>query len=170
MHGLLLVFGLVAGGGVSPPPCAALPTEARQYLAENPGWRVLTLYDLSEDDRKLWVKHHRDACPGAARARLAAEKDVYALALLSRRNGHLAERLIFIDMTAPKAAPEVIESTDAASDLFVVWKVAPGASEDVVTGAKKTLRDESFIYEQMEAQATQYYFAGGRYRRLTTAR
>lgn len=52
---------------------------------------------------------------------------------------------------------------------FVIWKVAPGIYKELDHDKTIHISHDSFVYEKMEAYATQYYYENGRWNSIVTA-
>jgi hypothetical protein len=136
------------------------------------GWRVVTLADLPNDDRDLWQREHTGRCPGVAAGRLVSgDRYSYAVALLKEdANGGLFQQLVvWLWAGGHLSSTVLVGPTPVVAGPFVVWMAPPGKSVGVDGQPPVMFAHDSFIYEKMEAIATQFYYLNGRFRKLQTA-
>ena len=158
-----VMFGLsaLAGSGqaFAADSCQPVPAAVSRYLTASPGWRLVEPRDLVPDDRALWGRHHAAACPGMAEVKLSGPKDrAFAIAVIKTSDGRMRERLVLIRKSRQ---PQVL--TDIAGDApSVVWKAGPGDARAFGTGKRIRIPNESFVFEKMEASATQYFLRSGK--------
>lgn len=150
--------------------CAALPRAAQAALAteQQQGWRIIATADLPSDDQALWHQYHPGQCPGVATGHFSKSSDVaYSLALLhsSSTGQHTEELLLLVPIGASYSRKTVVGPTRVVSP-FVVWKLPPGRYKALYTKSAVFIPLDSFVYEKMEATATQYFMRDGRLRSI----
>ncbi len=162
---LLMALSLSAAFG----DCnSALPREVVAPV----GWRVLDLTDLAQDDRQMWEHVHAGRCPGVAVGRFASgSRDSYAVALLKNGTGRelLQQLIVWLWAEGHFSAITLVGPRAIVAGPFVVWMTPPGKAFGI--DGKRPIRivHDSFVYEKMEAVATQYYYLNGRFHTLQTA-
>ncbi len=150
--------------------CTALPTAARVALAPElqQGWRIVATADLPSDDRALWHQYHPGQCPGVATGHFSNSDDVaYSIALLhsSSAGQYTEELLLLVPIRASYSLKTVVSRTRVVSP-FVVWKLPPGRYKALYTKSAVFIPLDSFVYEKMEATATQYFMRDGHLRSI----
>ena len=116
----------------------------------------------------LWRSHHAEACPGIATVKLGPRRELsYALALLNHRDDQIDERLLVIKSRSGQAA-ELVAATRVVSP-YVVWRAQPGVLHDRISGKVIHIHRDAIIYEKMEASATAYYVANGKFHSVVTS-
>lgn len=136
------------------------------YLKANPGWSIVKLSDLSEDDKNLWKLNHQGLCPGLASAKLDSKHTWYALALISEAKGKIYEKLVSLKVNRPTVTSYLLSSPQIVVEPFVVWRTRPGTYLDYHTGKKIMIRHDSFVYEKIESASVQFYLHDGRIQKL----
>jgi hypothetical protein len=136
------------------------PAPVAAYLKAHPGWRILTLADLNNDQKMQWNEAHKPFCPGMAEVVVDAPgHKSYALALLDKAGTQ--EQLVLLR----DGKPLVLEEPSPSTGL-VVWRAAPGKYDDPATGRKVSIATDSIMYELFESGAEQFYLVKGKVRRL----
>jgi hypothetical protein len=136
------------------------PAPVATYLKAHPGWRILTLADLSKDQQMQWNDAHKAFCPGLAEVVVdASGQKSYALALLDKAGKQ--EQLVLLHGSKPL----VLEAPSPSTGV-VVWRAAPGKFDDPATGKKIAIATDSIMYELFESAAEQFYLVNGKVKRL----
>jgi hypothetical protein len=147
-------------------PC--LPDDVRSTLyARFPGWKLVELQDLREDDQGLLRERSAADCPGVAVGNFELkEKKSYAVTLYKEK-GDLKQILVVYRPTANSGKGEVVvlDGPRRVSYLSVIWKVDPGVISDAQGKNLMTTLD-SIIYEAIESGSVLYYFTGRGYRHI----
>jgi len=127
---LWLLFAIPALAGQTADPCT-LPPDLRMELATHyPSAAVVTLSDLGNDDRSLFLKEHPNACPGLAAVDFYGDgKPTLALALLVRRGSVENADLLVAHQTAEGWKLKLLDA--AKSSVPVVWSQPGGRYNDV---------------------------------------
>jgi hypothetical protein len=136
-----------------------------------PGWSVVTVRDLPNDDKKLWATAHGDRCPGIAVGNFTGDrKPSYAVAFIRKApSGQLFEQLVLFAAYGPGRYRVVAVRPTEVVSPFVVWVAPPGTYSGVEQGGNIKIANDSFVYEKLEAFATQYYLDRGRLRSLVSS-
>ncbi|MFC4763353.1 hypothetical protein [Dyella koreensis] len=147
-------------------PC--LPDNVRSKLSiKFPGWHVVELKDLREEDQDLLREHSGSDCPGVAAGNFDGRRQKsYAVTLFKNEVG-LKQMLIVIhpETDESKKAITVLDEPKDVSYLSVVWRVDPGVNSDV-NGKKFKISQDSISYEAIEAGSILYYFSKGGYQHI----
>jgi hypothetical protein len=150
----------LAGTSVASAQCEKPPRPVADYLAAHPGWRALTLADLTRDQQMQWNEGHKALCPGFAEVALdATGEKSYALALVNKSVTQ-EETLI---LRGAAARPLTIYPASPATGI-VVYRMPPGQYDD---GDRKiAIAHDSVMYEAFESAAQQFYFVDGKLHKL----
>jgi hypothetical protein len=133
-------------------------TKVADYLKTQPGWEIESIADLAPDDQSLWQKYHPDTCPGLAHADLHGNGDTsYALVLEKNKQ----TRLIILLNDHGKLQQTLVGSGPTKS-RYVVHSAMPGTTYEFETRKRYDLKQQSFVFEIMEASAEQYYWQDGK--------
>lgn len=155
----LLALLLLSSCGQAVAQCSEKPSAVDTYLRAHPGWLIVAVSDLPDDDKALWNSYHSGLCPGmAAVASDGADRDSYALALLRRSNGKLVEQLVLLN----GSVEQLLVKPGEVVSPFVVYRIGPGNYVDHATGKKVSIAHDSIVYEKMESTSTQFYFVNGK--------
>jgi hypothetical protein len=152
--------------------CASLVPEPGRNLVIGSGeWKILGTKDLPEDDAALWASAHSGKCPGVAVGDFTgSQTPAYAIALIRQEpSGKYVEQLALLIMKGRTFSRVEVVSPKGVVGPFVVWTVPPGKYKGVDRQGVVSVRYDSFVYEKMEASATQYYYIDGHLRSLVTA-
>ena len=149
---------------------SSIPDKACEVISNFNGWKIGKLTDLPADDQRLWTNSHDGQCPGVAAGHFSEDKLSYAVALLrNQRSGGLQEQLVVLVPEGNSFRSQVVVKPTTVVSPFVIWKVPPGKYKGVDQDNTVQIAHDSFIYEKMEAYATQYYYDEGRLRSIVTA-
>ena len=144
-----------------------VPREARSWLAGHSGWRMVDLADLNPDDRSLWRKAYRGACPGYARARLDGSGVVHvAVAMLSAGRGARVERIMLFH--GSNRPPRLMTSYHV-QNLGVVRRLGPGRFGDVTDDRIVRNRHDSIQVEFLETSSQLFYLSAGQLKNIWTS-
>lgn len=108
-------------------PCQ-LPERLGEELSRKyPGMRVVTLRDLDEYDRKLFIEDHGHHCPGLVKVNFFGEgKPTWAVVLIAGENPNRKAELVVASLNDERWATQSLEKTDGTP---VVWREGPGKYE-----------------------------------------
>lgn len=159
MVGLLL--GFLSGQALAGTPCSDARLQQAEVSAERhfPGWKVVSLADLSDDDRKLWQDVHHDACPGIAMGNFGGDGVVRAAVTLIRRKKSGRYQMLLVGTATGwemLAKPEVVDR------ISVVRAIAGGGSFSG-SDALATPAPHAIGFEALEAGMLLYAWDGGKY-------
>jgi hypothetical protein len=131
----LLVYAQVAAGAQVTDPCN-LPRDLWQEVTlKYPGAHLVTLQDLASDDKKLFLKDHRNACPGLVRVDFYGDSEpTLAMILIVGSGATEKAELVVAHRVRQKWETTLLDT--AESSIPVVWSQSPGEYEDVY-GEKK---------------------------------
>ena len=167
---LLLLIGL--DGMCYGDDCLSqLPPMAREAISGLEGWHLVKLTDLPPDDQKLWQTSHSERCPGVAAGNFTGGGQLsYAIAVIRNQpSGQILEQLIALVPHGNLFKRTVVVQPMSVVSPVVVWKVKPGKYKGVDQDKPIQISHDSFVYEKMEAYATQYYYDKGSLRSIVTA-
>ncbi len=169
--GFLLSLFLTVGVCRAEECSSVVPESGHKLLADFPGWRIVLLNDLPTDDIGLWNAANRGRCPGVAVGNFVNEyAQSYAIALIRKNpSGKLEEQLLLLAPKGRTLSRLVVVRPTLVVSPFVVWRVPPGKYSGVDKDESVSVEHDSFVYEKIEATATQYYFVNGHLRSLLTA-
>jgi hypothetical protein len=84
-------------------------------------------------------------------------------------SGKYVEQLVLLVAKGEMFTRLTVVSSKSVISPFVVWTVPPGKYRGVDQHTSVSVPHDSFVYEKMEAFATQYYYADGHLHSLVTA-
>jgi hypothetical protein len=131
----LLVSSLVLYLFVAVQAVAAAPNRGCQFPAglsdeiskRFPGMRLVTLADLGEYDRRLFLKDHGTRCAGLVKVNFYGDgKPTWALVLIAGQNPNRKAQLVVARQLGDGWDISLLESTDGEP---VVWREPPGKYE-----------------------------------------
>lgn len=121
----------------------------RQIAAKYPGAKLVSLSDLSEDQKGIFQKDHGDACPGLVQVDFYGDrKPTWALALISGDVSREKAELIVAHQVEEEWRIASLET--AKSSVPVIWSQGPGKFRD--------------IYGEKQIRATRPVIVFGEYR------
>src|SRR5258707_2215308 len=117
-------------------PCD-LPPGLRDELSKKyPGTHVVSMEDLSKEDRQSFQKDHGKRCPGLARVNFYRDgKPTWAVVLIAGENPKRKAELV---VARHGGDGWDIRSLDTTDGTPVVWREGPGKYDDLY--GKKTIR------------------------------
>jgi hypothetical protein len=126
----LFVFVRVAAAGPSSDACD-LPRDLQSVVEDKyPGTKVISLPDLSEDDKQLFQKGHADSCPGLVKVDFYGDgKPTFALALTTQSEAYPRTKLVLAHRVG--ADWKVASLDKADGPVPVVWSENPGEYKGV---------------------------------------
>lgn len=147
-------------------PCKALlpPTLQKQMQREYPTWRLVTLTDLGDDDRQLWLNKHGGACPGVAKGNFDGSARPQFALLLKADESRTLLKLVNAVMDRAKS----YRFTPLAEDIrftYVIYGLPPGqyfAVEDRATPIK--VRHDAIALERLEVGMSIFYYLDGKFK------
>lgn len=143
------------------------PDLAKEIKAAYPGWRIVDLSSLVEDDRTLWIQKHGKVCPGVVKGNFGASKQTQYAIVLMRRQPQLEVKLLHAVKAEQAKYRLTVLSESPATRTPVVFKAPPGNyydAEDPKTPIK--IETDLIIFETIEAGATAFYFVDGKPQQL----
>jgi len=134
------------------------------------GWRPKQISDLAADDQQLWLKAHRDECPGMAVGHFESSDQLsYGVLLVPQSKPTGGYNLLVFNRMANGDVYvwKSLDHAEAAYSGLVISKVPPGqySHYDNASISAKTKLD-SILLEWIEKGAYLYYWSAGRYKKL----
>jgi hypothetical protein len=123
----LWLLALVRGAAAqSPKNVCDLPRDLQNVLeGKYPEYKVVTLSELNEDDKRFFQKEHADGCPGLAKVDFYGDnKPTFALALTRKNQATPTTKLILAHQVAAKWGLAALDKADGP--VPVVWSDNPG--------------------------------------------
>lgn len=147
-------------------PCD-LPSDLRGVLTKKfPGTRVVELPDLEDDDKALFLKEHRDACPGLVNVDFYGDgKPTFALALTTKT---YRTELVVAHKADSAWNTSVLEPWTDGS-VPVVWSEKPGDYTDVYAEKKIHATRPTIVFCGYESWAVLYAWTGTRVAKIWLA-
>ncbi len=110
-------------------PCDLPPGLQVELSKKHPGTHVVSLADLSHEDRQLFQKDHGKRCPGLARVNFYGDgKPTWAVVLISGENPKRRAELIVVRQMGDNWKTRSLDTTDGTP---VVWREGPGKYDDL---------------------------------------
>jgi hypothetical protein len=140
-----------------------LPKALTGVLRDNyPGWRVLELSDLAEDDRKIWEQARGKVCPGVARGNFDGSGESQHAVLLLNRKARSAVLVVHAakGKNGSYRLSKMLEGESSRPP--VIHRQPPGKyyrAED--TRSPIDIKTDVIYLESIEAGATVLYFSKG---------
>lgn len=117
-------------------PCDLPPGLSDEVSKKYPGTHVVSLEDLSKNDRQSFQKDHGRRCPGVVRVNFYGDgKPTWALVLIAGESPKRKAELVVARQAGEGWETRSLETTDGTS---VVWREGPGKYDDL--DGKKTIR------------------------------
>jgi hypothetical protein len=121
-----------------PAATCELPKGVQRKIANKyPGAKIVSLSDLTEDNKGLFQKDHGDTCPGIAKVDFYGDhKPTLAIVLISGDGAKQKAELVVAHQAGTTWTIASLEI--AKSSVPVVWSQEPGSYQDVY--GEKTIR------------------------------
>jgi hypothetical protein len=152
-----LVQTVVAAQPVS--TCELPQDLQREITANYPGAKIVSLSDLSEDDKGIFQKDHRDACPGLVKVDFYGDrKPTWALVLISGDGATQKAELVVAHQVGKDWSIASLETSKLS--VPVVWSQGPGTYRDVY--GEKTIRAKRpvIVFGEYEGWIIVYSWTG----------
>ena len=115
-------------------PCDLPPGLGDELSKKYPGTHVVSLEDVSKNDRQSFQKDHGRRCPGLVRVNFYGDgKPTWAVVLISGENPKRKAELVVARQAGDGWETRSLEATDGTP---VVWREGPGKYDDL-DGKKK---------------------------------
>ena len=126
----LFVLVQVAAARSSNDACN-LPKDLQSVVeGKYPGTKIVSLSDLSEDDRELFQKDHADSCPGLVKVDFYGDgKPTFALALTTKSEAYPRTKLVLAHRIGANWKVAILDTADGP--IPVVWSEKPGEYKSV---------------------------------------
>ena len=110
-------------------PCDFPPGLQAELSKKYPGTRVVSLADLSQEDRRLFQKDHGKRCPGLARVNFYGDgKPTWAVVLILGENPKRKAQLVVARQMGDNWETRSLDTTDGTP---VVWREGPGKYDGI---------------------------------------
>jgi hypothetical protein len=141
----------------NPAKCGFPPALQDEVTKKYPGARVVTVNDLSVDDKNFFRKDHGNTCPGLAKVDFYGDgKPTWALVLINSAKKRL-DLVVAHRLDAWKL--QALDSLEAGP-IPVVWRDRPGKYDDVYGEKTLTSAHPVVVLCQYEAWAIVYAWTG----------
>jgi hypothetical protein len=128
-----------------------------------PGWHIVKVVNLRQDDQRLWKKEHPEDCPGIAKGHFQPDVTQTALTVFKESGAGLQQMLLVASPNGDGYKWSVLSRAERVGYLSVVSRLPPG-EYSASTGTKVKVPGDSIWYEAIEAGSVLYYFQLGRYK------
>ena len=127
------------------------------YLRSNPGWKLVQVKDLQEDDREFWGEKHAGQCPGYTSVRFYGTQDAHVVALAEKTQNGFREKLILL-RAGPPFSCVVLARPDVYPTPAVVFNAPAGTYFDERTRKNTAVPHEAIIYSKLESWSLLFYW------------
>lgn len=168
MRAVAFMLLLLCSSVVTAKASSCVPDDMKSTLSSSlPGWKLVELRDLREDDQRLLHERPSSDCPGVAVGDFQGlGRKSYAFTLFEVQGGLRQILVVFDPMVSDtKKRIIVLDGPREVAYLSVIWRIEPGENSDV-NGKKFTTRSDSIMYEAIESGALLFYFSNGGYRHV----
>ncbi len=126
----LFLFAQLAAAQSPNDPCD-LPKDLQSIVGRKyPGTKIVSLLDLSEDDKQLFGKGHADSCPGLVKVDFYGDgKPTFALALTTKSQANPSTKLVLAHQVEANWQVAILDKADGP--VPVVWSEKPGEYKSV---------------------------------------
>ena len=129
--GLYLFVFVQTAVAISPDHACDLPQNLKRVVeSKYPGAKIVSLADLSEDDRDLFQKEHAESCPGLVNVDFYGDgKPTFALALTTKSAAYPRTKLVLAHRAGVNWEVSTLDKADGP--IPVVWSGKPGEYKSV---------------------------------------
>ena len=137
----------------------ALPVAAQKVLSQHfTGWKVVTVSDLTPDDKQIWSETYGDACPGIVEGNFTGKgRRQFGVTLIRRDNSRIRQALVLLNPTDRVYVDKVLLEPSDATIPNVVVKFPPGTYSDAERTRSVRTRFDGIALIQLEASGTLFY-------------
>jgi hypothetical protein len=140
----------------------------REIAGKYPGEKLITLSELQEDHRALFMKEHGDACPGLVKVDFYGDgKPTLALVLVSKSGAKDRARLVVAHRIAANWTTTLLDTADSA--VPVVWAQPPAEYQDVYGRKKIRATRPVIVFCGYDSWAILYAWANNRVAKIWIA-
>jgi hypothetical protein len=139
-------------------------------IAEHyPGSHLITLAELSEDDKKFYQRDHGTRCPGIVKVDFYGDgKPTWALVLISKASPNPKERTKLVVAHQLSSAWH-FRQLDTTDDNPVVWRQNPGKYQDVYKTATIDAKYPVIVFCGYSSWAILYSWTGTKVQKIWLA-
>lgn len=146
--------------GRSKDACELAPELASEVVDSYPNAKVVTLGDLTPDNKKFFQEDHHSACPGLAEVDFYGDgKPTLALVLATRSAAGEMAYLLVAQKVGAAWKIKVLDTADGAPTP-VVWIQPPGKYEDVYGEKEIRATRPVIVFTGYEAWSIVYAWTG----------
>jgi hypothetical protein len=157
MYFALILLGFVVNAGALECRIEALPSGARTLLTSSlPGWKIVTVSDLSSDDQKLWSENYEDKCPGIVEGNFSLSRS-FAVSLIRRDSTTLLQTLVLLEPNKNEYKLHTLSQASKAEVPNIVLKFPPGTYKASEQNRSVRTKSDGIAYIKLEAAGTLYY-------------
>jgi len=174
----LLKFISFSAVGISlflfvPTTIAAPPNDAcnlpqglqRKIARDYPGAKLVSLSDLSDEDKSFFTGDHGNACPGKAEVDFYGDGNpTLALALIAEKGGKEKSTLIVAHQVGSKWRTRLLDTADSA--VAVVWSEDAGEYQDVYGEKKIRASHQVIVFCQYGTWSILYAWTNNRVEKI----
>jgi len=170
---MLIMFSNVWGfqKNVSQPDCTMPKDVANIINAKYREWKLQTVKDLSDGDRKLWMKYASNSCPGIIKGHFINSKYYdYAVLLVPKNRDKKGLKIIVItrnDNNGTYTSLSVLDAMESYSDGHVLHIMKPGTYENY-EGKNIEVKMDGIILEKIESGSIMYYWSNNKFNEIIT--
>ena len=139
--------------------CVPPPDLKREISSKYPGRSIVTLTDLSDDDRKFFQKEHGAGCPGLVAVDFYGDgKPTWALVLVTKERSKGTAELLLARQVEEKW--EIRSLDKATASVPVVWRQAAGTYSDVYGDKAIQAKNAVVVLTEYESWSILYAWTG----------
>jgi hypothetical protein len=137
----------------------ALPPGARRVLQKQfSNWRIVTISDLSADDRDFWSENQGGKCPGLIQGNFVTAHS-FAISLIREDQGGLLQTLVLLERSPNRYVLHTLSPASKTTVPNVLLKFPPGKYRDAEQTRSVQTHFDAVAYIKLEAAGTLYYKA-----------
>jgi hypothetical protein len=137
----------------SSPPASVL----HEISLRLPHWRIVTVADLSPDDRQLWSEHHPGECPGFVEGRFTGSRNSSFAVTVIREGEHGLEQMLVLGEPARSSYRlRTLSGASQAAVPNVLLRFPPGQYRDAMRQRSMRCRFDAIAYLKLEASGSLY--------------
>ncbi|HKV90971.1 MAG TPA: hypothetical protein VJW20_00335 [Candidatus Angelobacter sp.] len=145
-----------------------LPAQAQKTVAAKlKHWKVLTVADLSVDDRKIWEDDDDGKCPGITAGQFGPnQSQAYAVTLVRSMKGALYQTLVLVAEKNQRYQITTLSRSQKAARPSIVRRLPGGTYSSAEGEIQIDAAFDVIAYETIEAGTIIYYWNKSKYKNL----